>query len=242
VSDAVTDCRPTLPKCSVVFWDIDGTLLTTGQAGILAWEDTLREVCRVDSDLSDLHASGFTDGQIADSLHEHYGSGGDKAAAVDVLLRAYERRLPDALRQRQGRVLPGVVEILDHLAGQDDVVSSLLTGNTPAGARAKLAHYRLMQYFPGHGAFCLGLGQREEIARRAYWVAEILCGESGRAAQIYVVGDTPRDVRCGRAIGARTIGVASGIYRAEQLAAAGSWVVLEALPRPDRFADLLTID
>jgi phosphoglycolate phosphatase-like HAD superfamily hydrolase len=139
---------------------------------------------------------------------------------------------------RRGGVLPGVVEILDHLDGRDDLLNMLLTGNTPAGARAKLAHYGIERYFAG-GAFCVDELERVEIARRALAVAAEQIGADPERDAVTVVGDTPADVLCGRAIGARTVAVASGAYSREQLETYTPSVVLDAFPHPPEFEALL---
>jgi phosphoglycolate phosphatase-like HAD superfamily hydrolase len=218
-----------------LFWDVDGTLLKTGRAGIFAFEEAVASVCGVEVDLQQLFTSGLTDAEVAALVLETAGQeAGD--GAVERILRAYEQALPASLPRRQGEVLPGVREVLEDLAGRDDVRSLLLTGNTPAGARAKLAHYRLDRFFPnGTGACCIGPGKRVDIARRALTLAD-------GAEHVYVIGDTPHDVECGRAIGARTIAVASGWHSVEQLAAAEPWIVLERIPEPAAFRRLVGLD
>lgn len=218
----------------VLFWDLDGTLLTTGRAGIFAFEEALVEITGVSSDLQQLFTAGLTDAEIAALILE--GLDGDAAPErVGDVLRAYERRLPAALHRRHGHVMPNVREVLEDLERRDDVRSYLLTGNTPAGARAKLAHYDLVRFFPdGAGAFCLGPGARVEIARRALPLAE-------NADAHYVIGDTPADIACGNAIGARAIAVASGSHSIDELAAHEPWTLLEQLPEPAEFRRLLDL-
>src|SRR5262249_5478213 len=143
--------------------------------------------------------------------------------------------LPAALHRRQGAVLPNVREVLEDLESRDDVRSILLTGNTRAGAHAKLRHYGLDRFFPdGVGAFCEGPEPRAEIARRARALAE-------GAKRLYVIGDSPADVACGKAIDARTIAVASGTHSAGELAAAEPWLIVEQIPEPEAFRRLLGI-
>jgi phosphoglycolate phosphatase len=165
---------------------------------------------------------------------EHAGQEAD-STTVEAVLRSYERRLPGSLPRREGRVLEGIREVLEDLDGRGDVQSFLLTGNTPDGARAKLAHYDLVRFFPEEGAFCIDHGSRVDIARRALPLAN-------GAEQVYVIGDTPADVECGKAIGARTIAVASGWHSLEELAATEPWALLERIPAPARFRALLEID
>lgn len=217
----------------VLYWDIDGTLLTTARAGIFALEDALVEVTGVRADLADLPSSGLTEHQVAAAVFDAADLDADDDL-TDRFLRAYERHLPESLGRRRGAVLPGVREILDDLAGRDDVRSILLTGNTPAGAHAKLAHYELLGYFDD-GAYCVGPGSRQDIARRALELAP-----AARAR--YVIGDTPHDVDCGKAIGARTIAVATGSFPSDELAAHDPWALLPQLPAPPAFRRLVELD
>ena len=144
--------------------------------------------------------AGLTDAEVAGLALRTVGAE-DSAERVGAFLRTYEENLPNRLSWRQGRVLPGVVEVLDDLATREDVAMLLLTGNTEAGARAKLEHYGLEGYFDG-GAFCTGIDDRETIARRAHALARERHGHDLPDDRIYVIGDTPHDVRCGKAIGA----------------------------------------
>jgi phosphoglycolate phosphatase-like HAD superfamily hydrolase len=215
----------------VLFWDLDGTLLLTGRAGLYAFEEALAEVAGAQTDVHSLHTAGMTDAGVARLVLEEAGVE-PTPERIDAMLRAYERRLADSLPRRTGRVLPGVAEVLEDFAGRDDIRSYLLTGNTPEGAKAKLAHYGLSEFFPDGGAFCIDHGSRTDIARRALPLAE-------GADAVFVIGDTPADVECGKAIGARTIAVASGWHPREELEATDPWLVLDRIPPPDEFRALL---
>jgi phosphoglycolate phosphatase-like HAD superfamily hydrolase len=217
---------------TAVLWDIDGTLLTTARAGIFAVEEAIRAVCGTTCDLSTTPTAGLTDYEVMELGIRLSGLTPDEATTVAVLER-YEQRLPRALRRRRGSVMPGVHEILNDLAQRPHVTSLLLTGNTERGAAAKLAHYGLAGYFGMEGAFCVGPGSRVEIARRAARL-------TGGASPV-VVGDTPIDIMCGRAIAARTVAVATGTHSSEDLAAHSPSHVVERLPAPDAFASLLRL-
>jgi phosphoglycolate phosphatase len=216
-----------------LLWDIDGTLLSTARAGVFALEEATREVCGRDLDLGGMHTSGLTDGEIAAAVIKDCGQEptGDSVARF---LRAYERHLPERLGRRRGQVLPGVVEVLEHLRDRPDVISLLLTGNTAAGARAKLAHYGLARHFDG-GVFCIDWEDRLSIARRAVALVTERAGAPLPPESLVVIGDTPADVRCGLVIGARTLAVASGAYTRVQLEEAGAWLVVDELPTPEEF-------
>lgn len=221
----------------VLCWDIDGTLLTTGRAGILAWEDAAAEMLDRTVDFSTLDTAGRTDVQIAALILTRFGLDATPENLARLIGR-YEELLPLKLPLRSGSVLPGVLEVLSYLRGYPDIVSLLLTGNTRTGGRAKLRHYGLQEYFD-HGAFADGTRDRATIARRALALAEELVGQPMTGDRTYVIGDTPHDVECAREIGARSIAVASGAYATQELRRHDPWWVIERLPAPDVFLDRL---
>jgi phosphoglycolate phosphatase len=221
-----------------LFWDIDGTLLTTARAGIFAWEEATEEVLGERVDMTKLRTAGLTDVEIARDLCVSCGV--DGRSAVGALLGAYERLLPERLGWRLGRVLPNVRENLEALSARDDVVNMLLTGNIPGGAKAKLRHYGLWEFFGAGGAFAREGCDRPAIARSARELAAQHGGEEPPGYRMVVFGDTPHDVTCGNAIGARTVAVASGpSFGLEELKACKPWLVVEALPPPRELESLL---
>ena len=225
---------------TVLFWDIDLTLLSTARAGIYAVEDAVREVLGVDADMQQLFTAGLTDFEVMRVAAKEAGEE-PTDEVLGEMMRSYERHLPERLALRKGEVLPGVVPILDDLARRDDVVCLLLTGNTRAGARAKLSHYGLDHYFED-GAFCTEGDDRPTIARRAWELAtELSRNGTPDAERVFVIGDTPHDVNAAKAVGARAVAVASGKHSVEDLEAAEPWLVLERLPDPQRFRELLGI-
>jgi phosphoglycolate phosphatase len=215
---------------TVLFWDIDGTLLTTARAGVHAWAEAVEEHVGRAVDLSGFQTAGLTDVEIARRLGASYGI---EPARAESLLRSYERRLPESLGRRSGSVLPNVRAILERLRGRGDIYSGLLTGNTRAGATAKLRHYGLAEFFEG-GAFADGTDDRASIARGAFAEAQRILGRVS-PDRVYVIGDTPHDVACGKAIGARVVAVATGGYSLEQLGATEPWWLLPSLPGPEIF-------
>jgi phosphoglycolate phosphatase-like HAD superfamily hydrolase len=216
---------------TVLFWDIDGTLLTTGKAGVPAWEAAVRDVTGRDFQLSSIRVPGLTDFQIAVRTFEMLGLQPDDTA-IRQMVRRYEELLPSSLPQKKGSVLPNVRAILEHLSSRSDVRSYLLTGNTRGGARAKLTHYDLLHFFPD-GAFAENAGERATIAARALALAR----QAGPVAddRVFVIGDTPHDIQCANAIGARTIAVGTGGYTVEELTAHQPWRIYAELPPVDEF-------
>jgi phosphoglycolate phosphatase len=220
----------------VLFWDIDGTLLTTGRAGMFAWEDSLREMTADGFDLANFRTAGMTDYQIAQRTLDLVGVDASPAN-VERFLRRYEDLLPASLPRRQGRVLDNVREILEHLrADRPDVRSYLLTGNTRKGAAAKLTYYGLDEFF-ADGAFAEDTAARATIATRALELAR-RAGPVGDET-IFVIGDTPHDIECAKPIGAKTIAVATGGYSVDELRPHAPWRLFETLPPPADFVRLL---
>lgn len=226
----------------VLFWDIDGTLLTTMRAGTAAFDEACREMLDVPAiDWSRIDIRGFSDLSIGRRVLEAYGKPSDDAA-IRRLLDVYESHLPSRLALRGGSALPGVVDVLNRMRSRPDVVSLLLTGNTRRGARAKLDHYGLLEYFRGSnggpvpfGAFAEEGERREAIARAALALAQREVGERVPGERCFVIGDTPHDVACGKAIGVRTVAVASGGYSLEELGACEPWLLWSRLPEPPDF-------
>lgn len=217
---------------TVLFWDIDGTLLTTKRAGIFALEEATTEVVGTSVDLSDIKTAGMIDPIIVTEVLQRYDVV-PEPAKIERLLELYGKYLPASLSRRQGYVLQGVREILEQLQSRTDVVSLLLTGNIEAGAKAKLSYYGLDSYFRG-GAFSDGAKDRSSIARKAIAIAEQFLG-SVSPDKAYVIGDTPHDISCGKAIGARAIAVASGSYTVQELEIHQPWLTLPYLPKPGVF-------
>jgi phosphoglycolate phosphatase len=220
---------------TILFWDIDGTLLTTGKAGVPAWEEAVKEVIGHDFQLSSFRVAGLTDFQIAVRTFEMLGVDANEQT-IRRMVRRYEELLPESLPRKQGRVLPNVREILEVLNPRTDVRSYLLTGNTRGGARAKLTHYDLFKYFPD-GAFAEDASERAVIAARALELARRAGPVNDRA--VFVVGDTPHDIHCANAIGARTVAVATGGYTLDELESHHPWRVFAELPAADEFVRLI---
>jgi phosphoglycolate phosphatase-like HAD superfamily hydrolase len=225
-------------SCALL-WDIDGTLLTTARAGVFALEDAARTLYGSERSLQEMKTSGMTDPEIAAVVIRE--AGGDPTRdEVKRFLRLYGEALPERLHMRQGRVLPNVREILAAFHERPDVHNLLLTGNTSAGARAKLRHYGIADYFDG-GAFSDEVFDRPGIGRIALEQArERIAHDSGNG-RVFLIGDTPKDVQAGHAIGVPVVAV-GGTYACEELEAERPWKVLEQLPEPSEFAALLGID
>lgn len=215
----------------VIFWDIDGTLISTKGAGARALRQALRDCYGLEGDLSRVPWAGRSDRRIARMLLEAFGIGWSEAEAARFLQR-YLALLPELLAETGGGLLPGVLAWLEAVAERDGFHQGLLTGNLRRGAEIKLGYFGVWDFFP-FGGFADEGEDRNAIAGMAREVAARHLGVKLSGADILVIGDTPFDVECGKAIGARTLAVATGPFTAEQLGAHHPDVLLTDLTSLD---------
>ncbi len=203
----------------VCLFDIDGTLIHTRGAGMAALREGLRAAFGIADPTDQVAVHGRTDRGITRDLFRHHGID-DLPEHWERFREAYLRVLPQTLAARPGEVLPGIVRLLETLGARGDIAVGLLTGNTRAGARIKLAHFGLDRYFD-FGGFGDDHLERDDVAREALAAVRNHCNGSVDLRRVWVIGDTPTDVSCGRTIGARVIAVATGNHSRAELAAAG---------------------
>ena len=208
-------------KTKLVLFDIDGTLVTSGGAGEralgLAIKEHFEDAQEEKDPLEGIEIAGRTDTGIARRIFEKHGiepSRGDLSCFLDLYLRHLEAELPKSA----GSVLPGIFELLEALKRRPAVALALLTGNLLAGAKLKLMHYGVWHFFE-FGAFADDHHDRNKLGKFARKRAVEKHGVAFDAGHIYVLGDTPHDIDCGKAFGARTVAIATGRYTAEELGA-----------------------
>ncbi|MSR59185.1 MAG: HAD family hydrolase [Planctomycetaceae bacterium] len=201
----------------VCLFDIDGTLIHTGGAGKAALFEALRTGFDIAQPTDQVAIHGRTDRGITRDLFRHHGIA-DRSEHWERFREEYLRHLPDQMSRRSGAVLPGIVALLERLQSRDDVLLGLLTGNMRAGASLKLKHFELDRYFD-FGGFGDEHLDRIDVAREALAAAQNRLQNPVDVDRVWVIGDTPGDVRCGRAIGAKVVAVATGDSTHEQLLA-----------------------
>ncbi len=213
------------PAPHLLLFDIDGTLLDTGGAGmaalVTAREELYPEEVRRAGGAPELDLAGSTDSGIVIELFRKIGipdCDAERARFYACYLGHLRRNLRDP--DGAGRLLPGVAELLVALEGDvaaGRVLVGLLTGNIAEGARAKVEHYGVGGHFP-FGSFGDDHHDRDELGPVAVARAESHSGLDLSGAAVTVVGDTPKDIRCARAFGARAVAVATGSVDAGGLA------------------------
>ena len=221
----------------LLLFDIDGTLINSGGAGIYALKLALVERFGITDGLHDIEIAGMTDSGIVVSIlnkHKVPATNENIAAFLDSYVHFLSLELP----RRQGKLLPGVLELLEKLKSRKHVVLALLTGNVSRGAELKLDHYGVWHFFE-FGAFADDHQDRNKLGPFARARAKEKHGREFSAAEIDVIGDTPRDIACGKAFGARTIAVATGTWSREQLAEHQPDFLIDDLADVDRVIDTL---
>jgi phosphoglycolate phosphatase-like HAD superfamily hydrolase len=221
----------------LLLFDIDGTLIHSGGAGVHALKLALTERFGIADDLRDIEIAGMTDSGIVVSIlkkHQVPVTNDNISAFLDSYVHFLSLELP----RRGGKLLPGVLELLERLKSRPHLVLALLTGNVSRGAQLKLEHYGVWHFFE-FGAFADDHQDRNRLGRFARARALEKHGREFSAAEIDVIGDTPRDIACGKAFGARTIAVATGRWTREQLAEHHPNVLIDDLSDVDRVIDTL---
>ena len=217
-------------KPGLLLFDIDGTLLLSGRAGLRAMTRAFDQTFGITNAFAGESFGGRTDSYlvsralqaagIPDTPDEH-----DRFRSNYIPLLAEEILHPGTGHKG---LMPGARELLEALEDHDQVHLALLTGNYREAAEIKLQHFEVWAFFEW-GAFSDDAADRNKLGPIALQRAvtyDIPAEAIGRAI---VIGDTPHDIECARVAGARSIAVATGGYTVEQLRDAGADEVLQDL-------------
>jgi phosphoglycolate phosphatase-like HAD superfamily hydrolase len=200
----------------LVLFDVDGTLVYTGRAGVRAFAQTFATEFNAPDGVEKISFAGRTDVNLVREFFSSHGI----SATPENFARFFDRYvfwLDHLLAQSQGGPCAGVRELLDGLRGlPQPPLLGLLTGNIRLGAEIKLRHFNLWNFFET-GAFADDGEDRGQIAAVARERGGRVLGRKLRDGEILVVGDTPLDIRCARAIGAKTLAVATGGAKLDEL-------------------------
>ena len=222
----------------LLLFDIDGTLVSGGPAKD-AFHVGLLEAFGTAGDIEGHDFSGKTDPQIARELM--LGAGFEDEAVdrgLPVLFASYLRELEARLPERPVRVLPGARRLVEALAAFEDVALGLVTGNVIGGADLKLGSAGLRSPFRV-GGFGSDSEYRDDLPPVALARAREAWAVDFDPEQVWIIGDTPRDVQCARAHGLRCLGVATGYFEAGALHDAGADEVLESFEDTQAVVEVL---
>jgi phosphoglycolate phosphatase-like HAD superfamily hydrolase len=220
----------------LVLFDIDGTLIDSGGAGIRALDLALRELFSIENGFQGISMAGRTDTHIIKEGLSRHGIPVD--GNLPEVIKTYLSYLSAEIHNNRKKIKPGIYEVLEILDSMDNILLGLLTGNIEQGARIKLSAFDLNRYFPA-GAFGSDDEDRNLLLPFAVKRFEALSGTEIPMTNCIVIGDTPRDVHCAKPYGAFCIGVATGPYTMEALEEAGADHVMEDLSDRDRLLGII---
>lgn len=202
----------------LALFDIDLTLISTGGAGRRAMVRAFKELFLYDNGFDKISFAGRTDSGILrealTAVGQQWAEGKEEAFKARYFENLGEELQIDPQNQK---VHPGIFAILDRLSDNSDVVPGLLTGNWRSGARLKLEHFGLWEYFK-LGAFSDDSPYREKLPPVAAKRFFDLTGSAIVPGDMFIIGDTPKDIECTRPFGATSVAVATGFFSMEQLA------------------------
>jgi phosphoglycolate phosphatase len=222
----------------ILLFDIDGTLLKTAGAGRGAMTIAFEREFGVASVTEGILFDGRTDRGIFHECLERHGFGGEELLPNFTRFASrYLEHFPGSLAERGGVVLPGVVELLDALAGTDAIVG-LATGNLRLGAEHKLRHFGLWDRFAG-GGFGDDHTVRADLVTAGIAEMEATFGLAAGASEVVVLGDTPLDVEAAHLAGAKALGVGTGRFTPKQLTECGAEFAVEDLSDTARVMEML---
>ncbi|HEY0050580.1 MAG TPA: HAD hydrolase-like protein [Pyrinomonadaceae bacterium] len=230
----------------ILLWDIDGTLMrSTRQGGYVEYfSRTMRQIFGSAGKLDQIQASGMTDTQIMyEALREEGFTPEQIFAAKDDLLKIFKSEMTDVLSKNGEpyEVLGGARRILAETAKNPRFVNALLTGNLSVAAEIKLKSVGLWHYFENApNAFSEISHDRRELATEAGKLFNDFYKFDFRSEQFIVIGDTPNDIACARALGAKAVAVATGKnHPPQELAAFEPDVLLEDLQDTKKVLEIL---
>jgi phosphoglycolate phosphatase len=227
-------------KPALLLFDIDGTLLLSGRAGLRAMTRAFAETFGVADGFKDAGFGGRTDSFLLSQALRAAGLP-DTADAHARFRDAYVPLLAEEI-QHPGTgykgLMPGARELLEALLDHDHLHSALLTGNYRLAAEIKLTHFELWEHFEW-GAFSDDAADRNALVPIARQRAETYDVPREAIDRAIVIGDTPHDIACAHVAGATCIAVATGGHTMEELRAAGADVVLADLSDTEKVLKLL---
>ena len=204
-----------------VLFDIDGTLITTGGAGALAWRGAFEELYGKPLDIREVTESGMTDPEVGRVALRNILGRDPNGRELATAMVHYLRHLSDAVDRAVGyRVMPGIEDLLERLV-EDGHLLGLTTGNVEAAAHIKLARAGLNRFF-SFGGYGSDSKERTELTRCALGRGRLVSGGLLVDSACISVGDTPRDVVAGHGAGIEVVGVATGNFTVAQLREAGA--------------------
>lgn len=209
----------------LVLFDIDGTLVHTGGAGTKAFALTFSHIFGLNHGSEKMKFAGRTDVSLVREFFKIHGVP-ESRENFSRFFDSYPFLLANVLERSEGKECEGVINLIEELLDLPEPPAiGLLTGNIQLGAEIKLRHFDLWELF-AFGGFADDHEERNHIAVAALQRGRRLMGADLQPQEVVVIGDTPFDVKCGKFIGAKTLAVATGGSKFDELKPSGAdWTV-----------------
>lgn len=223
----------------LLVWDIDGTLIDCGGSGRRAMDETFWQFFSIESGFKGVPMAGKLDAGILKSALKHHELLMD---SMDPFFEAYGHILDRHLSEENTiRCLPGVVPLLERLSRRAGIHMVIVTGNNHRGAEIKLRHAGLADFFQV-GAFGDEAENRTELVKLAVDRAEEAFACKYAEDEVFVIGDTPDDIRAGKDAGYKQLAVTTGSYASEALIAHDPTGILTSFEEIERFMQLIEVN
>jgi phosphoglycolate phosphatase-like HAD superfamily hydrolase len=214
-----------------VLFDVDGTLISTGGAGARSWRFAFEELHGIPADIGEFTDAGMTDPVVARLTFKAAVGHDPSPTELATVMAAYLDRLPyEVAHSEKYRVLDGAEDALRSL-GRSGILLGITSGAVEAAAHIKLSRAGFNRYFP-FGGYGSDSPDRVELTKRAIERGGNLLGEKLDPSDVFVVGDTPKDIEAAHGAGCVGVGTATGHYSREELEQAGAEYVLDSLREP----------
>jgi phosphoglycolate phosphatase-like HAD superfamily hydrolase len=215
-----------------VLFDVDGTLISTGGAGARSWLHAFNTLYGIPADIGKFTDAGMTDPVVAKLTFTSAVGHEPSPTELATVMAAYLDRLPyEVEHSEKYRVLAGAEDLLPRLGQREGVLLGITSGAVEAAAHIKLSRAGFNRYFP-FGGYGSDSPDRVELTQRAIERGGRLIGEELDPKDVFVVGDTPKDVEAAHGAGCAAVATATGHYSREQLEATGAEYVLDSLLQP----------
>lgn len=215
----------------LTLFDIDNTLIQSSAGHRQAYVEAVKEVYDLDVNINVINHHGMTDQEILLKVLRKYNLDDETIASnLRTCIEVMSLKYDEIIKSENIVMFDGVVNLLTKLQ-QNNIILGLVTGNLEKIARAKLRKIGIDHFFK-IGGFGSDLMHRSDLAKLAVKRAKAMFNLS-RIRKIFLLGDTPQDMKAGKAVRATTIGVTSGIFSEEQLKPAGADIVFSNLANTD---------
>ncbi len=201
----------------MLLFDVDGTLIYSGGAGTRSIDLSFRETYGIKEAMKGISPDGKTDPLIIEEVFVKKLKKNPDKKEIEEILQKYLLYLQKEIKNPFYKIIEGVKEFLEWAEDSNKFLMGLATGNLEKGAIIKLRPSSLLKYFK-FGGFASDSHIRTEILKIAYQKGKKIAErENFEISDVFVIGDTPRDIKAAKEAGFKSIGMATFRFSFEEL-------------------------